>query len=816
MIKNYLITTYRNLVRNKVNTVINITGLAISIACCIFVYVFIQHEKTFDKFHSKADRIYRIVFDDKDNGNTSYNGVVPFPTATALRNDFPQLETVTQLYTNHTAIVSITGENGQQKVFEDNELTYADAGFFKTFDFTILAGNKTNLLTEPNEVILSKKLADNYFGKIYAADYAEIVGRMITVNKKVYRISAVMADMPRNSNVACHMLLPFSVFEKDNQELVKSWKDLFSQSYTFVTLPKNHSAAQFDAALVSFKNKYLDKIPASRHMYHPQPLAEVHTDNKYGGTQYSTPSVLILAFLIMGVIVLLTSCINFINLATAQSFKRAKEIGIRKTLGSRSYELILRFMSETFILILIATGIGIFIANYFLNAFNNYLSFIVELDLHIDLTVIYFLLALSLFITLLAGYYPAKIMAGFQPIEALKQSVKAKHTGFSNRFSMRKALVVTQFMVSQLLIIGTIVVASQMKYFYSRDVGYQKDNILTVELPENDAAKRNVFRNALMNQSGIKNVSFSSGPPTSAANGFSGMRKTTMTEKDNVSTERKFIDPNYLTTYKIKLLAGRDLKESDLVTLTDSVKNYNVLLNKKATEAIGFATPEAALNQQVLINDHDYATVVGVTDDFFNVSLQNTVSPCLLFYGSNWVGMANIQLSGTNNASTFALVEKNWKALYPDHMYKQMTLTEYMTHKAFYVLEDIMYQGFKIFVVLSILIGCLGLYGLVAFLSAQRQKEIGIRKVLGASVQRIVYMFSKEFMWLVIIAFVIAAPLAYLAMNAWLQGFANRIDLHPVYFAIALFASVLIASVTISFQAIKSALANPVKSLRSE
>ncbi|MEP7142384.1 MAG: ABC transporter permease [Ferruginibacter sp.] len=815
MSNNYLIATFRNLVNNKVNTLINITGLAISIACCIFVYVFIKYEKGFDNFHSRGDRVYRIVLDEKKAERTEFNGCVSFPVANALRNDFPQLETVTQLYVNNNATISITDQNGRSKLFEDNQLTYADEYFLKTFDFKMLAGND-KLLYQPDEVILTRKLADNFFGTKSRQGYTDLIGKMITVNKNSYRITAILEDIPRNSNLACHMLLPFKVFEKINPKLMENWKDLYSESYTFVTLPKNYSAAQFDAALVGFKNKFPDKELSQRQTYHPQPLIEVHADEKYGGTFYTTPSILVLAFVIMGMIVLLTSCINFINLATVQSLKRAKEIGIRKTLGSRNYELVLRFMGETLIVTIIASAIAVLLADYFLNAFNNYLSFIVELDLHIDQTIIIFLAALCLVITFLAGYYPAKLMASYQSIQALKQAVKVKHTGFSNRFSFRKVLVITQFTVSQLLIIGTIVVAMQMRYFHNRELGYQKDGILTVELPENDLQKLAVFRNQLLSRAQVKEVSFSSGPPTSASNGFVDLRRREAGKAGSFNSERKFVDPHYLSVFNIKLIAGRNLQEPDKVTLSDSIKRYNILLNKKGAAAMGFKTADEAIGQEVVVGDRQFATIVGVTDDFFNVSLQQSIMPCMLFYGTNWVSMAAIRMDKANTSNTLSYIQKNWQSLFPGQIYKAMTLDYYMDKKAFYVLEDIMYQGFKIFVLLAILIGCLGLYGLVSFLAQQRQKEIGIRKVLGASVRGIVYLFSMEFTWLLLMSFVVAAPLGYFAMSSWLQTFANRIPLHAGYFVAALVISFLVAACTVGFQAVKAAVANPVKSLRAE
>ena len=815
MFKNYLVTVFRNMVRNKVNTVINITGMAISIACCIVIYVFVKHEKTFDSFQSKADRIYRLVADSKGTEGVFFQGYTNFAAASALRNDFPDLETVTQVYTNNNAIVAITEPGAERKMFQENEMTFVDEEFLKTFDFKLLAGNRESILKSPDEVVLTKKLADKFFGNSYNDRYNELIGKSIVVNKLPYKISGILKDIPRNTNITFRMLLPIKVFFRENKNLVNNWKETYSASYTFITLPKNYSPARFDAALVPFKNKYLDKEDAAQQTYHIQPLSEVHTDEKYGGTLYATPSILIIAFIIMGVIVLVTACINFINLATAQSLKRAKEIGIRKTLGSRNWQLLVQFMSETMLVVVIAAGLAIFLADRFLDAFNQYLSFIVDIGLHIDRTIIVFLSTLILVITFLAGYYPARVMAGYQPIQALKQGIKAKNTGFGNRFSLRKVLVVTQFTFSQFLIIGTIIVATQMKFFHNRNLGYRKEGILTLKMPENDPQKLSVFRNQVMSQAGVYNVSFNSGPPTSASNGYGDIsRKENV--KERFSMERKFVDPYYLSTFDIGLVAGRNLQESDKVLLSDTSKTYNALVNEKTIQTLGFKNPVEALGQQVVVNQNERVTIVGVTKNFHNVPLQRDVENCLLFYGTNWRDMASIHMRFDNAPDKLSFIKNTWQSLYPDYVFKASTLDDYIHDSAFYVMEDIMYQAFKVFVVLSIFIGCLGLYGLVSFLSIQRQKEIGIRKVLGASSKVIVYLFSKEFVWLVVIGFLIAAPLGYLAMDSWLQNFNNRITLTAGYFMIAFAASLLIAAATIGVQAFKAANANPVKSLKTE
>ncbi|RYY26754.1 MAG: ABC transporter permease, partial [Chitinophagaceae bacterium] len=727
MIKNYFVTIFRNLTRNKLGTLINVSGLAVSIACCIAIYVFLRHEKTFDHYHSKADRIHRIVFDDNTSNGSEFGGYTSFPVAKALRNDFPHLETVTQVYVRNSVIVQIENE-GQRKLFEEDETTYADEFFFKTFDLDLIAGSNTGLLSTPDEVVLTRKVADKFFGRSFD-DYGALINKSVVINRQPYRISAIIENMPRNSNIPCNMILPFKDFEKRNAATVNNWLSNYSESYTFVTLPENITPSGFDASLVAFKNKYLPADYSKRITYHPQPLKQVHTDEKYGGTLYATPGILVLAFIVMGSIVLLTACINFVNLATAQSIKRSKEIGIRKTLGSKKWQLMLRFLGETFVVTSIASILAVLMADWFLGAFNNYLAFIVDFGLQIDWTVVVFMVVLTLFITAVAGFYPAKIMASFKPILALKNGIRSRNTGFNNRFSLRKALVVTQFAVTQILIIGTVVVATQMNYFYNKHLGYRKEGLLTVEMPGNDQQKLERFKTLLHSRPSVEAVSFNSGPPTSASNGFSEVRLPQAANADNQSMERKFVDNYYLKTFDIRLVAGRDLQQSDRVLLNDSSIQYNVLVNHKAVQKLGFQTPDEAIGKHIVVNNREQATIVGVTDDFYNTSLQRPVQPCILFYGLNWVNMAGIRLNQPADASLNSFIKQSWESVYPDNIYKINTLDEYIRHKAFYVLEDIMYQGFKIFVGIAIVIGCMGLYGLIAFLSAQRQKEIGIRKV---------------------------------------------------------------------------------------
>ena len=760
MLKNYLLTTLRNFRRNKVNTIINAVGLAFSMACCIAIYAFVKHEYSFDSFHSKADRIYRVVGQYEGNEGVQYNGSVTYPLSAALRNDFPDLPLVTKVVAFHEAILKTSDEASPILVnFERGfGMAYADEYFLRMFDHPLLAGDRKSLLTTPDEVVLTQEIANRLYGKDYKGRYDELLGKTLIVNQESYQISGVLRDIPSTSNVVFSLLLSTKVYERDKPWLEEGWGNVNSNWLTFLLLPEAEDPARLESQLIAFKDKYHDEEAAVKQTYHLQPLLEVHTDERYEGTIYATPAILIGAFVAMGMIVLLTACINFINLATAQSVRRAKEIGIRKTLGGVRSQLMFQFLGETLVITLLAAVVALLLAEWFVDAYNQYLLTVIDFGLAIDGSVVYFLLALCFVITLLAGYYPARILSGYRPVDALKQSMSHQQSGFAGKFSLRKTLVVTQFVISQLLIIGTIVVAMQMRYLRTQDLGFRQDDMAVVFVPDNDRQKLEAFRSKIANQAAVAQVSFSSGPPISSSQSWTGAYNPLRGEDEKYGIERKSVDPHYLAAFDIELLAGRNLREEDKVI--DSLNAYNVLLNERAVGIFGYGSPEEAI-EQVQMQGDNQATIVGVVRDFNNASLQEEIHPCFLYY-SDWVNIAAIQLTERQSIHRLSFVQNAWEQTYPDYFYQAMTIDEYFENGALYVLEDIMYQAFKIFAFLSIMIGCLGLYGLVSYLSLQRQKEIGVRKVLGASAPQIVYLFSKEFTLLVLLAFVIAAPVGLL------------------------------------------------------
>ena len=814
MFKNYLLTTLRNFRRNKMNTFINGSGLALSMACCIAIYVFVEDEYTYDSYHTKADHIYRVVGEFEGNEGTDYQGSVTYPLANALRNDFPDLPLVTQVVAFNEATLKTSEE--ASPIMTDTQrgkgLAYGDKYFLRMFDHPLLAGDQKSILTTPNEVVLTQELADRLYGRDYRDRYDELLGKTLIVNQEPYQISGITRNVPQNSNIVFDLLLPIQVYEQDRPWLEDAWGTINSSWYTFVLLPDKETPAQVETQLVAFKDKYLDKEQAAKQSYHLQALLDVHTDEDYGGTIYATPVILVSAFIVMGIIVLLTACINFINLATAQSVRRAKEIGIRKTLGGVRSQLMMQFLSETFLITLLAAGVALLLADWFVDSLNRYMSVVIHTELAIGPTIIYFLLALCVAVTLLAGYYPARVLSGFRPVDALKQSISQQKSGFAGKFSLRKTLVVTQFVISQLLIIGTIVVSMQMRYIRSQDLGFRQSDMAVVYIPENDQQKLEAFRNQITSQAAVTQLSFSSGPPMSSNQSWTGAYNPLRGEDEKYSIERKSVDPQYLETFGIELLAGRNLREEDRVI--DSLPGYNALINERAVKIFSYGSPEEAIGQTMMNGDKE-ATIAGVVRDFNNTSLQEEIHPNLMYYG-DWVNIAAIQLSERQSIHQLSFVQNAWEKTYPGYFYQALTLDEYFENGALYLLEDMMFQAFRIFGFLAIMIGCLGLYGLVSYLSLQRQKEIGVRKVLGATAPQIVYLFSKEFTLLVLLAFVIAAPLGYFAMQAWLETFVYRIPLSISYFVLALLASIGIAWVTVGYKSVRAALSNPVDALRSE
>jgi putative ABC transport system permease protein len=795
MFKNYFKTALRNLKRNKSYALINITGLAVGIAACLLIFLLIQYQTSFDNFHKNKDRIYRVVAATKTPDGMDYSQGNAFPVAEGLRIDYPQLEHVARIYRVDDKQITVMNDNSNaaQKQFKLTKLFFADPGFFDIFNFPLIAGNSKTALSEPNTAILTQQTAEKYFG-----DWHTAINNYINYdNKKVCKITGVLKNIPANTDYPLQVVLSFKTTHNDTSS---DWVSQTGNLNTFVVLPENMSAQQFDNNLKTFVKKHTPAEYANQG-YMLQPLSDIHSNNQFGTLTGSTFSKeIITALSLIGLFLLIIACINFVNLATAQAVNRSKEIGIRKVLGSTKKQLIIQLLSETFLIVFTAVVIATGIAFITLPLLNNLLQ--ANLEMHPDPSLITFSLAVLLIVTFLAGFYPAIILSGFNPVTALKSKFSGRATG---GLSMRRVLVVLQFTIAQALIIGTLIVVSQMNFFENASMGFDRDAIVTVPMP-NDS-KIDALKIQLLQQPGIKNVSVSAYNPTDNSHWGSDFKFDNAIKSTDFNADLKWADADYFKTYNLQLIAGR------LYEPSDTVRGF--VVNEMLVKKLGFRNPEDILGKRINFWDGSIvAPVIGVIKDFNGSSLKKEIKPTVLGSLKDAYQLINIKIQPQNVKQTLASVEKLWHNAYPDFIYEYQFLDDKIA--GFYEQERQLSQLYKIFAGIAIFISCLGLYGFVSFMAVQRIKEVGVRKVLGASVMNIVYLFSKEFTLLIAIAFLIAAPLAWYFMHQWLQNFAYRININAGIFLLAILISVIIAWITVGYQSIKAAIANPVKSLRTE
>ncbi len=822
MLKNYFKTAFRSLRRNRNYTIINIAGLAVGIAVCMMIFIVIQFQTSFDNFHGKKDRIHRILteYHHADAAGISYGKGVPFPMPAGLKTAFPQVEQLATVYASHNDELQVLDNNGipVKNFKEPSGVFYTEPSFFKIFDFPLLAGSYTSL-KDPNNVLLTKEIAETYFG-----DWKTATGKSIKLTGSyrlgaglfqsppiVLKVSGVLATIPANTDFQLKLVVAYGTdftgdkiygFQQPN------WNETIPDFGCYVLLPTGMSADNFNQQLSAYAKK---AQPASiRDSYRTQSLNTVHYDTETGNYSNKTISHELLNVLwLIAAFILLIACVNFINLSTAQAVNRAKEVGVRKVLGSSKFQLQIQFIIETFLIVtgavILATVITIMLLPFVNQLLELSLSFSVQHNPAI--IIILFLLAVTMVVTALAGFYPSLVLSRFNPVTVLKSKLTA-NTG--KGISLRRGLVVFQFIIAQALIIGTLIIVKQMDYFMNQPLGFNKEAIVNVPFrPNNTGGKlADYVRQELLSVNGVQAVSFSSSSPVEDDNNMMSTFKFNHAIKEtDFQAIMKFADNEYVSTYQLPLIAGRNLKRSDFV--------QEFVVNESLVKSLGLKKPEDILNKDMSMwDDRLQGPVVGVLKDFNNRSLRHTLAPLIITTNITMYRQTAIKLATTNMASTMQSVKKIWEQTFPDHVYEYRFLDD--TIESFYKQEKQLSQLYKIFAAIAIFLSCLGLYGLASFMAVQRVKEVGIRKVLGASAGSIVYLFSKEFILLIGIAFAIAAPLAWYGMHQWLQDYAYRINISWWLFAAGGLGATIIALATISFQAIRAAIANPVNSLRSE
>jgi predicted permease len=801
MFKNYFLTAIRNFRRNKSYSLINTLGLSVGIAACFLIFLVVQFESSFDDFHPKKNSIYRVGTEFHTQDGISYSDGVSFPVANGLRLDFPQIKEVASIFRN-SGQVTIEDGTAQKKLQEDY-FFYAEPQFFNMFNFPFLSGSAKTSLNNPNNAVLTQATAEKYFG-----NWRSAIGKTIMYeNKNLYTVTGIIKNIPSNSDFPLSVVVPYSALQQTGiKNNLNDWVSTFGGAYTFVVLPDNFTVSKFNAELKTFAKKHKPAAYA-QDAYIAQPLSEIHYDDRFGNfNEHTFSHSLITALSLIGIFLIIIACVNFINLATAQAVNRSKEVGVRKVLGSNRKQLAAQFLGETALIVAAALIIGVLISVLALPFLNKLLETQMSINFIANPSLILFIVALGMVVTILSGIYPAIILSGFNPITALKSKVTAKMVG---GISLRRGLVVLQFAIAQILIIGMLIVVSQMNFFRNASLGFDKEAIIDVPFPGDSSSRTKVdyLRNQLLSNPNITNVSFSFGTPSADGNWNSDFKFDHAAKTTNFSANLKWADADYFKTFNIQFVAGRPYYPGD------TVKEF--VVNETLLRKLGITDPKEALGKQLDFWDGGkVGNIVGVIKDFNSYSLREPMAPVVLSTYKDVYQTISIKIKPGSEKSVLPYVKKLWTNTYPDYVYDYQFLNQ--TIENFYKHEAQLSQLYKIFAGIAIFISCLGLYGLVSFMAMQRTKEVGIRKVLGASVRNIIFLLSKEFTVLIVIAFVVSAPVAYFIMHHWLQNYTYRIPLGASIFIYAIISSILIAWITVAHRAIKAALANPVKSLRSE
>lgn len=807
MIKNYFIAAFRNFARNKSYTLINVTGLSVGVTACIVIFLLIMYEASFDTFHTKCDNIYRVFQTSVTPASTTRNATIPYPFVNAFRNDFPDVPLATQIHMEGESMLNVGGE----KLMVD-DVVFADSLFFEVFDFKIVSGNPRVDLGQPGKVFLTESLAEriNKNGDI----------RSFKINNVAHlEIAGIIADPPSTSHLSFSMLVSFPSLSSDfiGGLPLDRW-GMSSAGICYVVLPNDVSVQSVEERLKDFVSKYLPPEDAARKSYSLQPLGDIHFNTAFADGLIDATSVQRSDLMLLGVLatfIIVIACINFINLTTALSIRKSKEVGIRKTLGAGRFQLTGYVIGETLLITLIAVIVSLCLTEWLLPWLNPFLEKKLDLELLGNYRLVGFLLILILFVVVCSGVYPAAVISRFSPVTVLKTNLTG-HQGSGAH--LRKMLVIFQFMLAQILIIGTLVISDQMEYFRNKPLGFDKDAVITVVMPENKKELLESFRTRMEANPDIVSLSYSVGAPLTDNTVSTGFGLADWPAEDRLRVNLKLVDRFFLNTYGLRLKAGRWFNETDERLADDSKPKeearFSYIINESAMRQLGFNNKAEEIIGTRLVTGLDdiEGEIIGVVEDFHVASLHETIGPVVLMNYPFFYYYAGIKVNPMKLSGTVDFIRKNWTEIYPDRYFNYEFLDDYTA--GLYRKEEKMFTLFKIFSGISIFVGCLGLYGLISFVVNQKVREVGIRKVMGASVVDIVSLFSKEFVKLIIVAFILAAPVAWYFMTGWLEGFAYHVNISWTVFFVGLSATIVVSFLTVSYRSVKAAMTNPVETLR--
>lgn len=795
MLQNYLKVALRTLVKNRSFSIINIAGLAMGISTCILISLYVLDEVSYDRFNVNADRIYRVTELLHLPTETRHQTVTSPPMAPALANEFPEVLKFTRLsYSSRTI-------SYKENKFEDTRILYADSSLFQVFTFPMIKGNPDKALVEPYSVVLTEDAAKKYFGIEDPVNKIMALSDTLTLT-----VTGVVKNIPQNSHFRFDAVMSRStITQMMNGRPEDNWYN--NGYYSYILLPQNYDIHQLEAKVPAFLDKAMGKDRKQSIWYDFifQPLKSIHLHSTSlfdigvnGNIKY------VYTFTVIALLVLLIACANYINLATAKSVNRIKELGMRKVIGARKKQLVVQLLSESFLITLVAFVVAIGVVSASLPEFNTFTNKTLSMGVLLRPDVLTIIVSIFLLISLIAGGYPALLMSSVSPLRAMKEYGRQGGSGAL----VRKGLVVFQFSMSIILISSTLVIFRQMDYMRNRNLGLQKDQVMSVSIPSRLGGKTQLIRQELSTVPGVISASASS---FSFAAGTSNIAVLPEGAAENEITSESVtaIDADFIPTLGLTLVAGRNFQKGNVADDSSAF-----IVNEAAVKHFNWGTPEQALGKKLDWGLGKRGEVIGVVRDFNFTSLHNAIDPLILHVYPEWFGFISLKIGGDNISATIKGIEARWKQLDPDGSLNYSFMDD--DFNKLYRAEEQTRTIVGLLATLAISIACLGLFGLAAFIAEQRTKEIGIRKVLGANVGGIIALMSKDFLKLILIAFIIAVPVAWYACSQWLMGFAYQTDITWTIFAIAGSSAAIVALLTVSFQSAKASLMNPVKALRTE
>ena len=817
MIKNYLKVAFRNLWKYKSFSAINILGLAIGVAACLLILQYVSFKLSYDQFNENAKNIYRVVNDRYQNGKLIQHGTITYSAVgKALNDDYEEVIENTRLEPSGEKIIKYN----DKKLAEPNVL-FVENSFFSMFSYPLLAGDKRSVLKEPYTVILSEKLVQNIFD-YKGNDFSQFIGRAINIDtdSMPYKIQGVCKNVPENSHLQFNLLISY-------QSLISyGWKAAdynfqVSDFWHYVQLKPGADYKVLNAKLGAFSQKHFqgNKVSGSDEKFYLQPLSKAHLYSDFEYEIGKTGSATVVwGLLIIALFIITIAWVNYINLATARAVERAREVGIRKVVGGLKKQLIAQFLIESVLINVIAIVLAVLIVILTQKSFNNLLQNNLSLSYLITkgvngYSIIIGLLVIVIGGVFISGFYPAFVLSSFKPITVLKGSLRSSKKGVV----FRKALVIGQFSITIALIIGSIIVIRQLRYMNNKELGFNLDQVLIVKPPiltnwdSSFISKMNSFKEELKQLSQVKGAATSWNVPGGDIGRSFNVRQADSSTTNQFTMRHTAIDYDFLDVYGIKLIAGRKFTPAD--HNPDFSKLQNTIINRSAAKLLGFASPQAAIGKSIMTGTKKW-DVIGVIEDYHQKSLRYPLEPIRFMPAYSTNSEISVKLNSGNITKTIAAIKQKFETFFPGNVFNYSFLDEDFNRQ--YENERLFSKAFGIFAGIAIFVACLGLLGLAMFSTIQRTKEIGVRKVLGASISNILILVSKDFIKLVLLASIVALPMAWWVMHNWLQGFAYRINISWWIFLIAGLAALLVALITVSFQAIKAAIVNPVKSLRSE